>query len=379
MPPGLRLPPPICPIGGREIEKRREPRDPLFHELAAVDEHQRIGPAGGDDGRGDGRLAEPGRRREHAGLVRQQCIGGGLLFRGQASEKRGFNRTAGIAFVAHGQGDAQFFQQTLHRLAAAARQGDVVRKQLGAGDDARDAEGGASHRLGAVEGRVLEGRKTDEPVDQARRQAGARDVDLVAQNRVDPLRQRSGNLGQRPAPRRRRAPGLVVLLVERQTPPDNPALPAGLVGDGGRLVQGETAQRRQERPLVGMGIETVVQEDAVAALPWAALQRQRNEIAEAAGRHGVLAREEPVVGLEPDIRVELHRLGDQMGAETAREGGGHRLGEEDPDMRAIARTRALESRRHVLRAAGFQKGARVPLPARLVEVGGENLLIGVEN
>ena len=83
--------------GCREIEKRREPRDPLFHELAAVDEHQRVGPAGRDDGRGDDRLAEPGRRGEHAGLVGQQSIGGGLLFRGQASEKSRFNRTAGIA------------------------------------------------------------------------------------------------------------------------------------------------------------------------------------------------------------------------------------------------------------------------------------------
>ena len=120
-----------------------------------------------------------------------------------------------------------------------------------------------------------------------------------------------------------------------------------------------------------MGIETVVQKDGVAALPWTALQGQRDEIAEAAGRHGVLAREEPVVGREPDIRVALHRLGDQMGAETACEGGGHRLGEENPDMPAVARTRAFESRRHILRATGVKKGARVPPPTRFVEVGGE--------
>ena len=43
---------------GGEIEKRREPRDPLFHELEAVDQHQRVGPAGGNDGRGDDRLAK---------------------------------------------------------------------------------------------------------------------------------------------------------------------------------------------------------------------------------------------------------------------------------------------------------------------------------
>ena len=106
------------------------------------------------------------------------------------------------------------------------RQGDVVRQQFSAGNDTRNAEGGAPHRLRAVEGRVLKGRETDEPVDQARRQAGARDV-------------------------------------------------------------------------------------------------------------------EPVVGLKPDIRIALHRLGDQMGAETARESGGHRLGEECPDMPAITRARSF--------------------------------------
>ena len=247
----------------------------------------------------------------------------------------------------------------------------MVRQQFGAGDDARDAESGAPHRLRAVEGRVLKGRETDQPVDQARRQAGARDVDLVAQNRVDPLRQRSGNLRQWPFPRRRRAPRFVVFVIERQTQPDNAALPARFVGDVGRLGQGEAAQRREKRPLIGMGLESLVEKDAVAALPWTALQGQRDEIAEAARGYRVLAREEPVVRLEPDIRVALHRLGDQMGAETARESGGHRLGEEYPDMRAIARTRSLESRRHALRPAGFKESARVPSPVLLVEIGGE--------
>ena len=123
--------------------------------------------------------------------------------------------------------------------------------------------------------------------------------------------------------------------------------------------------------MVGMRLETIVEEETVAAFSRAALERQRDEIAKAAGRHGVLAREEPVVGLEPDIRVALHRLGDQMGAEAARDGGGHRLGEEDPDMPAIARTRSFEGRRHPLRPAGFKESVRIPPPGLLVEVGGE--------
>ena len=70
--------------GCGKIEKCPEPRNPLFHELAAVNEHQRVGPAGGDDGGGDDRLAKPGRGRKHPGLVPQHR-GGGLLFRGQGT------------------------------------------------------------------------------------------------------------------------------------------------------------------------------------------------------------------------------------------------------------------------------------------------------
>ena len=76
----------------------------------------------------------------------------------------------------------------------------MMGKQLGAGDDAGNAEGGAPHRLGAVEGGVLESGETDEAVDQTRWEAGARNVNLVAHDRVDPFRQRFGDRGQRPAP-----------------------------------------------------------------------------------------------------------------------------------------------------------------------------------
>ena len=64
---GLALPaadPPDRRCG--KIEKCSEPRDPLFHELAAVNEHQSIDLAGGDDGCGHDGLAEAGRGCKHA-------------------------------------------------------------------------------------------------------------------------------------------------------------------------------------------------------------------------------------------------------------------------------------------------------------------------
>ena len=54
-----------------KIEERLEPCDPLFHELAAVNQHQRVGPAGGRDGRCYDRLAEGGGCRQDPGFVSQ--------------------------------------------------------------------------------------------------------------------------------------------------------------------------------------------------------------------------------------------------------------------------------------------------------------------
>jgi hypothetical protein len=51
----------------------------------------------------------------------------------------------------------------------------------------------------------------------------------------------------------------------------------------------------QVRPLVRERDEVVIDEDAAAALPWSSLKRQCYQVAEAAFRHHVLAREQPVV------------------------------------------------------------------------------------
>ena len=58
------------PDGGRgKIEECRELRDPLIHELQAVDQHERVGAPRGDHGCRNHGLAEPGRRREDTGVV----------------------------------------------------------------------------------------------------------------------------------------------------------------------------------------------------------------------------------------------------------------------------------------------------------------------
>ena len=62
-----------------QTEKRRQPLDPLVHQLSAMDEHQRIDAALGDQPRCNDRLPEGRRRGQHAGVVGQHLAGGGLL------------------------------------------------------------------------------------------------------------------------------------------------------------------------------------------------------------------------------------------------------------------------------------------------------------
>jgi len=65
---------------GGHAKKGREPFDPLIEQGLAVDEHQRVDRALGDQPGADDRLAEGRGGREHSCLVRQQGAGGRPLF-----------------------------------------------------------------------------------------------------------------------------------------------------------------------------------------------------------------------------------------------------------------------------------------------------------
>lgn len=66
-----------------------------------------------------------------------------------------------------------------------------------------------------------------------------------------------------------------------------------------------------------MRLEVVVEENSVAPLSRHFLQWQRDQIAKAALSERILIRKEAVVGIEPDARPSIHRLGQQMRAELA--------------------------------------------------------------
>jgi hypothetical protein len=101
------------------------------------------------------------------------------------------------------------------------------------------------------------------------------------------------------------------------------------------------------------------------------LQRERDEIAEAAARHRVLARKQPVVGLEADLRPAVHGPRQQHRRETACGEGRDGVGKEQPDVAAVSGARPLECCRNSELAACGQECERVARPALVVEVNGE--------
>src|SRR5208282_4947507 len=102
----------------------------------------------------------------------------------------------------------------------------------------------------------------------------------------------------------------------------------------GKLGSAHAPEARQEGPLVVVGSQLVIYEDAVAVVPWSVLQRQRDQVAKPAGGHSVLAGKEPIVRFEAQIGAVFHRLGHQIGTELARLGCRYWFQKENPDMTA---------------------------------------------
>ena len=171
LPVGLRFPPPIRPIRLRgSTEKRRQALHPLIEQLLSMHEHQRVDAALGDQPRGDDRLAEGGRGGQHTGVVRQQRVRGGLLFRPQFAVEDDIERLARhIVRRESRRSILEVVEQVAQVLQTAARQAEVMRMVLGTGDDARLVVGRQPHRLGLVELRILKGGKPEQPVAQRRR------------------------------------------------------------------------------------------------------------------------------------------------------------------------------------------------------------------
>ena len=100
-------------------------------------------------------------------------------------------------------------------------------------------------------------------------------------------------------------------------------------------------------PLIVIGIETPVNKHAVSCSASLSLQRQCHKIAESAFGHGVLVREQPVIGQERNLAVTVHGgIKYRIAHAPCLSRGDWRI-KEYPHMCAIARARAFDIGRHI--------------------------------
>lgn len=125
---------------------------------------------------------------------------------------------------------------------------------------------------------------------------------------------------------------------------------------------------REEKPLIGVGVELFVNEDAIAFALSFPLEWQGYQVAESAFRNSRLSWEHAVVGIELDRFGAPHCFGDECASEVAGKLRAYRAVEEEPDMATVSRSRAFYAG---LQAAGFRNradGGDGVLPTVLVEV-----------
>ena len=143
---------------------------------------------------------------------------------------------AGVALVTNGRANAQLGQRLANIVEAPARQADVMRVVLRARDDARLVVRGQPHRLRLVELRILKCRHAKQPVSEAWMQSVLGDVNLIAENQFQRLRQFADNRRLFSVPRRRSRPRLFFSVVlRRQTHAEDATTALGLLDDSFNL------------------------------------------------------------------------------------------------------------------------------------------------
>jgi hypothetical protein len=147
----------------------------------------------------------------------------------------------------------------------------VVRVVFGAGDHSRLVIGGEPHGLGLVELRILKGRQPQQPVPQPGMESVLGDVDLVAHDQLQLLRELAGQWRIVSAPRGGCSPRLVVLILRWQTHADDSTPSFGCAGDGLHPASTDPAYARQKRPLIRPRTQLLVDKDAVALVTCALL------------------------------------------------------------------------------------------------------------
>lgn len=129
---------------------------------------------------------------------------------------------------------------------------------------------------------------------------------------------------------------------------------------------------RQEKPLIGVGMELFVNEDAIAFALSFPLEWQGYQVAESAFRNSRLSWEHAVVDIELDRFGAPHCFGDEGASEVAGEFCAYGAVEEEPDMATVSRSRAFYASLQPARLRDCADGGDGVLPATFVEVYNQN-------
>lgn len=187
-----------------------------------------------------------------------------LLLRLQFTLKHHVKTFTDEAFVSNSGANSQFVECLSHVFKAASGQADVMWMIFCARDDARFVIGGQSHRLRLVELRVLKGCQSKQPVSQAGLESLLRDVKLIAEYEFKAWWQCAGDRCLPAMVCWRSGPRLCLVLVLRRQAHAKNATPAlSVLDDRLRLHAADSAQARQERPLVSPGFQALVEENAM--------------------------------------------------------------------------------------------------------------------
>lgn len=103
------------------------------------------------------------------------------------------------------------------------------------------------------------------------------------------------------------------LRLHRRTPRQGVAVAHGQGNDGVEALGVHALEGGEERPLIGIGLQGVVDKHAVMLGSGAFLQRQGDQVAKAAFGQGVLVGKQPVVGTERQLPCALTGVADDGG------------------------------------------------------------------
>ncbi|MFO1206301.1 MAG: hypothetical protein U1E63_11330 [Burkholderiales bacterium] len=327
------------------------------------------------DHRGSGNgLAECGRGTKHAHIVTKHRGNGRLLISPKRPDESHINRLAGIALVPEITADGILAQQLLRGIEAAARKGNVAGIVFGAADHPGLVPHRQPHGLCPVELGVLKRRESDQAVGQWLRKFRLLKIDEVRQCHDERLRHHALHLHGRC---RRAFPRCRQTLIVDKGHVEGMHAACGPNNRRLDVVRRHRLNRRQELPLVRVRPQIGVDKHSEPVLPRLLLQRQGDQIAEAALGQGVLIGKQAVVGRELQLPGARAGVADDGSAHPTRIPGRYTLGEEDPGVRPVSRAGSLDCNRDAEIGARTGEGSNILSPLGIVEIDREEVAVVV--